>query len=224
LRLSFSQFEQAFGEADLKEQRDAYLEQHRSRAAGSGAERQRMWREFRAAIENYVPQVQPGRQTALNAAADPFAQYLAVVHRRIHREFADGFLRSLPLAGGPFGDPTLHAELEIVINGDGNIHRVGIAQSSGFLPFDYGAFNAVMRAAPYATPPRKILSGDGRVYVHWGFYRNERQCGTFNARPFILPHPTGSPKPSAPFRDETDHAHPHGPIVQPGDGELGLRE
>jgi hypothetical protein len=219
LEMSWSQFEETFGSAELQEQRAAYVEQRRSKAAGG--ERQRMWREFRAAIENFVPDVQPGRQTALNAAADPFAQYLAVVHRRIHREFAFGFLRSLPLVGGPFGDPNLHTELEIVINGDGNIHRVGIAQSSGFLPFDYGAFNAVMRAAPYATPPRKILSGDGRVYVHWGFYRNERQCGTFNARPYILPHPPGSPKPQGPLRD--DDPRPRGPVVTPDEGELGLR-
>lgn len=224
LNLSWSQFEQAFGSEELAQQRQAYLEQRRSRAAGNGGERQRMWKEFRAAIENYVPDVQPGTQTALNAAADPFAQYLAVVHRRIHREFAQGFLRSLPIAGGPFGDPSLHTELEIVINGDGNIHRVGIAQSSGFLPFDYGAFNAVMRSAPYGTPPRKILSGDGRVYVHWGFYRNERQCGTFNARPYILPHPPGSPKAPGPLRDDEGRPAPSVPAVSPDEGELGLRD
>ena len=27
---------------------------------------------------------------------------------------------------------------------------------------------------------------DGRIYLRWGFYRNWRQCGTFNAEPFIL--------------------------------------
>jgi hypothetical protein len=219
LDMSWSQFEEAFGSAELQEQRAAYVAQRRSKVAGG--ERQRMWREFRAAIENFVPDVKPGSQTALNAAADPFAQYLADVHRRIHREFAFGFLHSLPLVGGPFSDPNLHTELEIVINGDGNIHRVGVAQSSGFLPFDYGAFNAVMRAGPYATPPRKILSGDGRVYFHWGFYRNERQCGTFNARPYILPHPPGSPK--APDRLRDEDQRPRGPVVTPDEGELGLR-
>jgi hypothetical protein len=41
--------------------------------------------------------------------------------------------------------------------------------------------------------------------VHWGFYRNERQCGTFNARPYILPHPGDTPAPGqrAPMRDDT---------------------
>ena len=201
LRLSWSQFEDTYGADELEAQRAAYLEQRKSSAAGHS--RQVKWKEFRAAIENFVPNVQPGTQTALNTAADPFANWLSDAHRRIHREFAFGFLRSLPVAGGPYGDQSLHTELEIVINGDGSVHKVGIAESSGFLPFDYGAFDAVMRAAPYPVPPRKILSGDGRVYVHWGFYRNERACGTFNARPYILPHPSDTPEPGkGPLHDE----------------------
>ena len=223
LRLSWSQFEDTFGEEDLREQRQAYLAQRRSRAQGQN--RQQMWKKFRAAIENFVPNVRPGTQTALNTAASPFAAYLAMIHRRIHREFAFGFLRNLPIAGGPFDDRSLNTTLEIVINADGSVHKVGIAKTSGFLPFDYGAFDAVMRAAPYPVPPRKILSGDGRVYVHWGFYRNERQCGTFNASPYILPHPDGSPAPS-PLRDEPEHDprdHDHPPATyEPREGELGL--
>jgi TonB family protein len=224
LRVTWSQFESTFGEDQLREQRETYLAQRRSQARG-GQERKQMWRKFRAAIENFVPNVQPGEQTALNTAASPFAAYLAEVHRRIHREFAHRFLASLPIAGGPFGDRSLNAMLEIVINGDGTLHQVGIAQTSGFLPFDYGAFNAVTRAAPYPQPPRKILSGDGRVYVHWGFFRNERQCGTFNARPFILPHPGGTPAPGrGPLEDQgaADPPPDREPFIyNPREGELG---
>jgi TonB family protein len=218
LKLSWSQFQDTFGEEELSEQRQAYIAQRRSRAQGQN--RQQMWKKFRAAIENFVPNVRPGTQTALNTAASPFAAYLASIHRRIHREYAFGFLRNLPIAGGPFDDRSLNATLEIVINGDGSVHKVGIAKTSGFLPFDYGAFDAVMRAAPYPVPPRKILSGDGRVYVHWGFYRNERQCGTFNAQPFILPHPDGTPAPSHPLRDEPGREGPPA-TYEPHEGELG---
>ena len=51
----------------------------------------------------------------------------------------------------------------------------------------------MLRAQPYPAAPSSILSGDGRVYFHWGFYRNQRQCGTFNAEPYILPNPRGTP-------------------------------
>ncbi|HKU39859.1 MAG TPA: TonB C-terminal domain-containing protein, partial [Polyangiales bacterium] len=172
------------------------------------------WRKFRAAVENYVDQVKPGNQTALNAAASPFAAYLAAVHRNIHREFALKFLRSLPLLGGPFADPTLRTRLALVINQDGTLHQVGVIQTSGFTPYDFGAWNAVTRAAPFPEAPKKILSGDGRVYVHWDFYNNERQCGTFNAEPYILPMPDRRQPPApGPLHDTGD---------PPSKGKLGL--
>ena len=201
LRLSWSTLRDVYGEETLRREREARLEERRSRRRGSSQARE--WREFRAAIENYVPNVRPGNQTALNAAASPFANYIAGVHRRIHREFAHGFLRRLPGgATSPFADRTLNSKLEIILNRDGTVHRVGVVKPSGFLLFDQGAFRSVMRGQPYPEPPASILSGDGRVYIHWGFYRNERQCGTFNAEPYILPNPPGGSRRSGPLSDD----------------------
>jgi TonB family protein len=214
LKLSWSTFESTFGEKELREQRDAYLEQRRTKSRGG--QREEDWKKFRAAVENFVDRVKPGNQTALNAAASPFAAYLAEMHRSIHREFAMRFLPSLPVVGGAFADPSLVTRLEIIVNNDGSLHQVGVVRTSGFTPFDYGAWNAVTRAAPFPQPPKRILSGDGRVYLRWDFYNNERQCGTFNAEPFILPNPGGEPKPS-----------PGGPLHDrgtiPPDGKMGLR-
>jgi len=212
LKLSWSTFESTFGEKELREQRDAYLEQRRTKSRGG--QREEDWRKFRAAVENFVDRVKPGNQTALNAAASPFAAYLAEMHRSIHREFAMRFLPSLPVVGGAFSDPSLVTRLEIIVNNDGSLHQVGVVRTSGFTPFDYGAWNAVTKAAPFPQPPKRILSGDGRVYMRWDFYNNERQCGTFNAEPFILPNPGGDPKPS-----------PGGPLHDrgtiPPDGKMG---
>ncbi|MEM9728789.1 MAG: hypothetical protein AAF997_09405 [Myxococcota bacterium] len=191
-QLTWSKFEAAVGSDKLKQDRKARIAEHKS--SQRGVARQKSWNEFRAAIENFTPAVKPGSQTALNAAASPFANYIAAVHRRIHREFADRFLRNLPMfAGSPYSDPTLMTKLEIVLNRDGSVHRVGVVKSSGLLPFDFGAFNSVLRAQPYPPAPSSILSGDGRAYLHWGFYKNHRQCGTFNAEPYILPNPPGTP-------------------------------
>lgn len=188
-KMAWSQFEAAVGSKKLEEDRRAYLAERKS--SQRGIAREKTWNEFRAAIENYTPGVKPGATTALNAAASPFATYIAAVHRRIHQEFADRFLRSLPIGGSPYQDPTLMTKLEIVLNRDGSVHRVGVVRSSGLLPFDFGAFNSVLRGQPYPAAPSSILSGDGRVYFHWGFYRNQRQCGTFNAEPYILANPRG---------------------------------
>ena len=201
-KISWSQFEAAVGSEKLSQARRAYLAERKS--SQRGIAREKTWNEFRTAIENYVPGVKPGATTALNAAASPFATYIAAVHRRIHQEFADRFLRSLPIGGSPYQDPTLMTKLEIVLNRDGSVHRVGVVRSSGLLPFDFGAFNSVLRAQPYPPAPSSILSGDGRVYFHWGFYRNQRQCGTFNAEPYILPNPRGAPAPRDGLTDAPD--------------------
>ncbi|MEM9069144.1 MAG: hypothetical protein AAGE52_11590 [Myxococcota bacterium] len=194
LRVSWNQFENIVGREVLEEERERYVRERLSKQRGRGAERQRRWADFRAAIENYVSDVRPGNQTALNAAASPFANYIAAIHRRFHRQFAGRFIGNLPGgAGNPFNDQSLRTKLEIVFNGDGSIHRVGVVRTSGLLPFDYGAYNAVMSGQPYPAPPESIKSGNGKVYLHWSFHRNHRQCGTFNAEPYILPNPPGSP-------------------------------
>ncbi len=192
LRVSWAAAEEVFGEEELEAEREAYAMERRTKNRGSSRGGQD-WQEFRAAIENFVPNVRPGNQTALNTAASPFADYLANVHRRIHRQFADRFIGGLPAGSlSPFADMTLMTKLEIIMNRDGTVHRVGVVHTSGFLPFDYGAYNSVMRGQPYPEAPSSILSGDGRVYIHWAFYRNERQCGTFNAEPYILRNPPSS--------------------------------
>ena len=194
LDLSYSGVQAALSENSTRQSQQARIAERLSKNVGGNHAKR--WKAFRAAVENFTPGVKPGNQTALNAAASPFANYIAAVHRRIHRHFADKFLAGLSsLSSSPFADPTLRTKLEIVLNRDGSVHRVGVVRPSGLLPFDFGAYNAVLRGQPYAKAPNAILSGDGRVYLHWAFYRNHRQCGTFNAEPFVL---NNAPKQKAP--------------------------
>ena len=186
LKVSWRAFEDTFGAEQLAQDRMPREAKRR------GAGREKRWNEFRAAIENYVVGVKPGNTTALNAAADPFAAYLASFHRNLHMEFAHDFLAGLPLAGD-LGNPDLVTKVEIVVNADGSLDRVGVVKSSGNMMYDFGAFNAVQRGAPYPPTPEKIRSPDGRVYLRWALHRNESQCGTWNAEPFILKTPPRSP-------------------------------
>lgn len=184
---SYTQYEAIVGTEAIEREHRLAL-QRRSEARGTY---EGQWQQTRAAIENFTPTVRVGNQTALRTAASPFAAYLTDMHRRIHRMFADGFLASLDAlpANSPLQDESLHTTVEIVLERTGAVHRVGVVSMSGVLPFDVAAINAVRRAGPYGAAPEAILSGDGRVYLHWGFYRGQRQCGTFNVEPFILPHP-----------------------------------
>lgn len=231
IKVSWRAFEDTFGAEQLAQ--DRMPREARRRGAG----REKRWDEFRAAIENYVVGVKTGNTTALNAAADPFAAYLAAFHRNLHMEFAHDFLGSLPMAGD-LGNPALVTKVEIVVNADGTLDRVGVVKSSGNLMYDFGAFNAVQRGAPYPPTPEKIRSPDGRVYMRWALHRNESQCGTWNAEPYILKTPPRSPndpKPDnvSPYRqgdsqqgrvpsDEPKRSPKSPPAVAPGE-TLGFR-
>jgi hypothetical protein len=142
----------------------------------------------KSSLENFVPAIRPGNQTALKTRANPYALYLARMHRRIHELWGFGFLEQLDGKGAdyPLNNQNLWTNLEISVNADGTLHKVMIARTSGITEFDVAAVDAVLSAGPYDTTPEAIRSVDGRIYLRWGFYRNWRQCGTFNVEPYIL--------------------------------------
>jgi TonB family protein len=151
-------------------------------------------------LENFIPEVKPGNQTALNTRAAPFAAYIARMHRSIHKLWGFGQLEDWDEMSGssPVNNPALMTELEIVLNRDGTIDKVGIVRSSGLGEYDAAAMDAAYSAGPYPDPPREIRSGNGKIYVHWRFYRDERQCATSGVDYFILENgPKGGDDPNS---------------------------
>lgn len=213
-------YNQVYGPEAERERRVVQL--RRSQARGNYSD---SWRENRASIENYTPSVRVGNQTALRTAASPFAGYLTGMHRRIHRLFVDGFIADLSAApaNSPLNNMTLATTVEIILERDGRVARLGVLRTSGNTPFDVASLNSVRRAAPFGTAPPAILSGDARVYVHWTFFRDERYCNPGSAEPFILPAPGGQPPagiPRAPTGPAPRDEHP----PMPAPGALGQRE
>ena len=185
--------------------------QHRGSWKSVGIER------WRSAIENYVPMVKPGNQTALNTARSPFGTYLAAIHNRLHPIFADWFLASLDSlpSNDPQNNPELFTSLEIILDQDeGRVVRQGVTRTSGVTAFDISALDSVQRAGPFGTPPREIVSGDGRVYLHWEFHRDPAiACTTYNARPYILKglqKTAPPPEPIKPTPDQNPEGERHG--------------
>jgi len=151
---------------------------------------------FRASLENFTPNVRVGNQSELGTRAHPFAAYIAQVHRQIHRFWGDGFLADLDRkTGADMYARSLVAVLEIAIKPDGTLAQVVIAKTSGVLPFDAAAIDAVGSAAPFGEPPTAIKSRDGNVYVTWHFHRDERQCAT----DFVNAHILTTPPKTAPM-------------------------
>jgi TonB family protein len=192
------------GQDTLRKEREADGERRRSEHRGSWqASNFERWRN---AIENYVSSVKPGNQTALNTAAAPFATYLVQIHNRIHPIFADSFLGSLDSLPKehPLNNQRLVTKLEIVLTKEGRIVKMGIVKPSGMTMFDVAALDSVQRASPFGPAPSAILSGDGYVYLHWEFHRDEvYACTTMNAFPFKLNNappatPPGNTPPNTP--------------------------
>jgi len=182
--LAFNDYERIVGKEKVDEERQV--------AARKMSSKKGRWERKLAAIqsslENFVPDVRPGNQTALKTRAHPYALYIARMHRRIHELWGFGFLEDLDNKGAdyPLNDPNLWVNLEISVNPDGTVHKVTIAKTSGKTEFDVAAVDTVISAGPYEPTPEAIRSVDGRIYLRWGFYRNWRQCGTFNVEPYIL--------------------------------------
>lgn len=145
------------------------------------------------------PNARIGNPGKLGSLARPFADYIATVHRQVHRSWGDGFLAELnhhPSTGRYPLD--LVTALEISLKSDGTVNNVHISLGSGFWSFDAAAIEAVLGAAPFPAPPQSIKSADGNVYVTWLFHRDDRQCATDFVSAHILtaqakPTPAGLP-------------------------------
>lgn len=185
LRFKLSQMEMnaLFGR-DIAEKRDL-ISQRQSKKKGVWEEAREL---YQSPLENMVPEVRPGNQTALRSRKHPFAQFIATMHRTIHDKWAFGFLEQLDGMGRShaLNKPELWTRVEIVLNSDGTLDKLRTVRFSGNTQFDNAAREIVRNAGPFPQPPREILSGNGKVYIHWAFHRDERACGTFGAEPFIL--------------------------------------
>ncbi len=183
LRLTGDQLRYVVG--DDAEAAVKFAQQQKSQKKGRYAEKMG---KIQSALENFIPEVRPGNQTALNTRAAPFAVFIARMHRNIHQLWGFGFLEDVDSksSSSQYNNPELMTQVEIVMNGDGTIDNVKVIRPSGFTPFDVAAVDAVLSAGPYPEPPKAIRSGNGKIYVHWKLHRDGRQCATSGADYFIL--------------------------------------
>lgn len=152
------------------------------------------WKEneeaMRASLENFLPHIEPGNHTSVNARQADHASYIAGMHRTIHVKWAMEFLPRLA-SNYPnrhrLNDMSLSTVVEIVIDAEtGEVVETGRIQPSGHTLFDAEALNMTRNLPPQPNPPESIISPDGKVYIHWTFWRDQRQCGTFGVRIYRL--------------------------------------
>jgi TonB family protein len=190
LSLDHKSHDRIYGKQAQKERKLARLSPSKPRGRHD-----RKWKRIRSALENFIPEVRPGNQTALGTRANPFALYIARMHRNIHKLWGYGFLVDLDNKADrhPMNNMRLWAMIEVVVAPNGKVSKATIVKTSGILPYDVAALDTVFSASPYPPTPRAIRSADGNVYLHWRFHRDQRQCGTFGVDPYILTTPPKGP-------------------------------
>lgn len=143
-----------------------------------------------SAMKNYVSEVEPGNHTAVNARADVAATYVNRIHSKIHPKWGGEFLPMLDTNYGPdspLSNSSLNTVLEFVVDGEtGELESVNLVESSGVTTYDMEAINIAKEVAPHPRAPSAIRSPNGNVYLHWNFWRDQRQCGTFGVSIYKL--------------------------------------
>jgi TonB family protein len=196
LAFDFQRYEKTFGEQAEQERAD-YVDASKARRRAAGFNFGRLSAKVRGALGQKRGWIQPGNQEPWGPHKKTAHNYIYLAHELIHPLFADGFLEGLTSLSpsDPLNNMDLHmtAEFEILENGD--VSEVRVVKTSGNTVFDAAAVDSLYRAAPYPPPPSQVLSWNRRLYLRWGFYRNHRKCGMFNAEPYLLRAPSALPEP-----------------------------
>src|SRR5258708_20329507 len=89
-----------------------------------------------SSLENFIPEVKPGNQTALNTRAAPFAAFVARMHRSIHKLWGFGALEEWDEMSGssPLNNPNLLTTLEMVLNADGTLAKAPLVPTPASTP------------------------------------------------------------------------------------------
>lgn len=189
--------ERTLFEADRDRLRELFEQEERQGSQRQNPRGRRLlssWKEneesLRASLENFLPHVQTGNHTSVNARAAAHASYIARMHRYIHANWALGFLPRVQNAysnAHPLNDMSLSTIVEIVIDAQtGEVLETGPVMSSGNTIFDGEALLTAREIGRHPEPPSSIVSPDGKVYIHWTFWRDQRQCGSFGVRIYRL--------------------------------------
>jgi hypothetical protein len=115
--LAFQDYERIMGKEKVDEERQV--------AARKMSSKKGRWERkldaIKSSLENFVPDVRPGNQTALKTRAHPFALFIARMHRRIHELWGFGFHADLDgkSSSHELNDFDLFTVIELAVNPDG---------------------------------------------------------------------------------------------------------
>lgn len=153
------------------------------------AEAEQTRKRHEAAYNADGPVIGIGREGNSISHKKEVAEYLALMHKEIHKLWAHDYLIRLDTIyrqpGSRLNDPDLEAVMEITLDSLGTVTDVRVVRSSGITDYDNEAIYVAWHSSPKAAIPDEMRSPDGKAYIHWTFWRDQRQCGVFGVKVFI---------------------------------------
>jgi TonB family protein len=118
---------------------------------------------------DYLPDVDEGQETALNARKWKFASFFNRVKEqiRLHWHAAQEYQRRDP-TGSVYGGKVHFTLLRVQLRPDGSLLDVHLEQPSGVDFLDDVAVEAVKGAQPFPNPPQQLVEA-GRISFRFGF-------------------------------------------------------
>jgi hypothetical protein len=121
---------------------------------------------------DYLPEVRPGEETALNTAEFVFYSFYKRVQESIipvwNRE-VNNYLKSKPEIMENLRKRDYITELEAFFTPEGVFTKAVILKSSGVSALDNSPGLAFSENSPFDNPPKQMISSDGYIRMKWRF-------------------------------------------------------
>ncbi|MBN2530676.1 MAG: TonB family protein [Deltaproteobacteria bacterium] len=199
-KMTFSDFETLMGQQAVdsrKEYNDSLQKKRQTRHSHA-----RHSNQLKAAIGQHRSALVGAEVIPVGAKAALVTQYLKTLHRtlvskfgtfldsldspseRMHKKVQNSPLKYNPFyvpppdaerqfsMQGPMNDLSIHAVTEFEILPSGELGDLRLVRSSRHTVFDSAALDTVIKSAPFAPPPKSLLSKNNRSYVQWTFQRD----------------------------------------------------
>jgi outer membrane biosynthesis protein TonB len=137
-------------------------------------------------VEDHLPDVPDGGDTALRARRSALAGFINQVRDKVRQRWhpSDVYKRADPTgallraaedgrargADSPASKPARRTVLQVRIRSDGSLERADVFVPSGLTLLDEEAQSAFEGAQPFSAPPREFLDGAGMLSFQFEFY------------------------------------------------------
>ena len=123
--------------------------------------------------DDYLENISLGAQTLLKTREFVYYSYYNRIKQKLRQHWEpkiqEKARRVFRRGRGLAGVSDRITRLVIILNRSGELMRIQVRSSSGYMDLDEAAIEAFRAAAPFPNPPKGIIGKTGEVKIHWDF-------------------------------------------------------